>query len=344
VQTTDFDFNLPKELIAQYPTPNRTESRLLHVNRQNGEVEHHQFSDIINFLEPGDLLVLNNSRVIPARVFGQKASGAKIEVLIERLLSNNEALAHIGSNKKLKPGSRLLLSEALTEFDLLEQQDALFKIRLLSDRPLLDWLYQYGHMPLPPYMTRKDDANDQERYQTVYAETAGSVAAPTAGLHFDTLLLEKIKAKDIDIRTVTLHVGAGTFQPVRVDNILEHRMHYEWLSVPQETCDAIIACKKRGKRVIAVGTTSTRSLETAARHSSSPHLIEAYQGESNLFLYPGQPFYVIDGLITNFHLPKSTLFMLVSAFASREIMLNAYQKAIESQYRFFSYGDAMIIC
>jgi len=358
MKTSDFDFNLPEHLIAQYPTEKRSTSRLLCLNRNSGEITHRHFYDLVDLCHPNDLLIMNNSKVIPARVFGRKDSGGKVEMLIERILSKQTALVHLRASKALNPNRIIFMGDIETPFKILERKDDLFIIeKQTHTETLLDWLHQYGHMPLPPYMHREDEKQDLERYQTVYAKQEGSVAAPTAGLHFDHALLEKIREKGIDISTVTLHVGSGTFQPVRVDDIKDHTMHYEWFSLPQATCDAIQACKARGGRVIAVGTTTVRTLESAALHaskqrhcveatgwphSSIPHLSPLEQ-ETNIFIYPGFEFKIVDAMITNFHLPKSTLLMLVSAFSTQKNILNAYQEAIRESYRFYSYGDAMLI-
>lgn len=347
MRATDFDFDLPDSLIAQYPTKERSASRLLCMNKHSGTLAHHHFYDLVDLLHPNDLLLMNNSKVIPARVYGHKASGGKVEMLIERILSKNIALAHLRASKALNPGRILFLGDAKTAFKILERKENLFVVeKQTQTESLLDWLHQYGHIPLPPYMNREDQAEDAARYQTVYAKTEGSVAAPTAGLHFDEALLQKIKNKGIDIATVTLHVGSGTFQPVRVDEIKDHVMHSEWFSLKQETCDAIAACKKRGGRVIAVGTTTVRTLESAAlsmTHADSKNHLQAIEQETNIFIYPGFNFQIVDAIVTNFHLPKSTLLMLVSAFSTQKNTLNAYQEAIKAGYRFFSYGDAMFI-
>lgn len=338
MKASDFDYHLPPECIAHHPCEKRTGSKLLCLDKSSGAVTHKQFKNLVGELDPKDLVVLNDSRVIPARVFGQKQSGGKLEILIERLLSENSALAHIRSSKSPKPGSIILLGdESFTTFTVTERQEALFVIKK-NDHPdtsLLSWLENNGHIPLPPYIERPDEQCDKERYQTVYAQHKGSVAAPTAGLHFDKALLTAIEDKGIELAYVTLHVGAGTFQPVRVDDIKDHVMHHEWICVSEKTCEAIAACKKRGGRVIAIGTTTVRSLESCQA--------KPYSGETNIFIYPGYDFKVIDGLVTNFHLPLSTLLMLVSALASKENILAAYQIAIEKHYRFFSYGDAMFI-
>ncbi len=334
----DFDYELPPALIASHPLAQRSQSRLLCLNRQTGEINHAHFYQIVDFLQPNDCLILNNTRVIPARLFGQKATGGQIEILVERLLTEHEALVHIRASKSPKPGSELLLEKDL-RLRVEEKIDSLYRVTLLSEQAFLNVLEQIGHMPLPPYIERADEAQDKEHYQTVYGHIPGAVAAPTAGLHFDKDLLEKIKAKGVTIGEVTLHVGAGTFQPVRVENILEHQMHSEWLDVSKAVCELIKKTKAQGGRVVAVGTTVVRSLETAAFAGE----LVPFSGQTQLFIYPGYKFQVIDALITNFHLPRSTLLMLVSAFAGREHVLTAYKQAIDLNYRFFSYGDAMWI-
>lgn len=332
-----FDFSLPEELIAKYPLKVRTQSRLLCLDRQSGSVSHKNFTALEEFLQPGDLLVLNNSRVIPARMLGHKASGGKVEILVERIVNTQEILAHVKASKSPKTGTQIQVKNH--NIEVLGRQDELFHLKFLSDDSALDIIETVGEMPLPPYMQRSAEENDTERYQTVYSDPKGSVAAPTAGLHFDTDFLNRLKEKGVNIEYVTLHVGAGTFQPVRCDNILEHKMHYERLTVSQKVVDAVTVAKNAGKRVIAVGTTSVRSLETAAQTGT----LKPYEGESNLFIYPGYEFKCVDGLITNFHLPKSTLLMLVCAFAGRLETLAAYLEAIQQQYRFYSYGDAMFV-
>jgi S-adenosylmethionine:tRNA ribosyltransferase-isomerase len=274
--------------------------------------------------------------VIPARLFGSKATGGKLEILVERVLDSHRVLAHVRSSKSPKPGGRILI-EGGGEAEMLARHDALFELRF--DEDVLPLLNRVGHMPLPPYIDRPDEEADRERYQTVYAERVGAVAAPTAGLHFDDALLAAIRAKGVETAFVTLHVGAGTFQPVRVERIEEHHMHREWLEVSQAVVDAVAACKARGGRVVAVGTTSVRSLESAARDGE----LKAFNGDTDIFIYPGKPFHVVDALVTNFHLPESTLLMLVSAFAGYPETMAAYQAAVEQGYRFFSYGDAMFI-
>ncbi|EQM67853.1 tRNA preQ1(34) S-adenosylmethionine ribosyltransferase-isomerase QueA [Pseudomonas solani] len=336
MRVADFHFELPEHLIARHPLSERRASRLLVLDGPTGELAHKGFADLLGYLRPGDLMVFNNTRVIPARLFGQKASGGKLEILVERVLDSHRVLAHVRSSKSPKPGSTILIDGG-AEATMLARHDALFELGFAEDvLPLLDRL---GHMPLPPYIDRPDEDADRERYQTVYARHAGAVAAPTAGLHFDEALLESIAAKGVETAFVTLHVGAGTFQPVRVERIEEHHMHLEWLEVGQEVVDAVAACRARGGRVIAVGTTSVRSLESAARDG----VLKPFSGDTDIFIYPGRPFHVVDALVTNFHLPESTLLMLVSAFAGYPETMAAYSAAVEQAYRFFSYGDAMFI-
>ncbi|ACA31934.1 tRNA preQ1(34) S-adenosylmethionine ribosyltransferase-isomerase QueA [Histophilus somni] len=350
---SDFYFDLPDELIARYPKRERSSSRMLQLNGQNGELFHRTFSDVADLINEGDLLIFNNTRVIPARMFGRKASGGKIEVLVERVLNEHHFLAHIRSSKSPKENTVLFLGEDKlgegkgVEMLMKARHENLFELEL-SDKStaLLDILQKIGHMPLPPYIDRPDEDADKERYQTVYNKVPGAVAAPTAGLHFDDELLTQLKNKGVNFAFVTLHVGAGTFQPVRVENIEDHKMHAEYVEVPQEVVDAVLATKAKGKRVIAVGTTSVRSIESAAlfaEENNSTHLLEPYFSDTSIFIYPGKKFRVIDCLITNFHLPESTLIMLVSAFAGYQHTMNAYKSAVENRYRFFSYGDAMFI-
>jgi S-adenosylmethionine:tRNA ribosyltransferase-isomerase len=335
---TDFSFELPEQLIARYPQPERSASRLLKLNRHTGELSHQHFTDILSAFNPGDLLVFNNTRVIPARLFGQKASGGKVEVLVERILDQQRFLAHVRASKAPKAGNLLVL-ENDAEVEMVQRHGELFELRVTSDEPVLEMLERLGHMPLPPYIDRPDAASDRERYQK-----PGAVAAPTAGLHFDQPLLDALQAKGVEFAFVTLHVGAGTFQPVRVDNVLEHQMHAEYIEVPADVVDKVNACKARGNKVIAVGTTSVRSLESAAQFAKAQQLpLQPYAGDTRIFIYPGYQFEVVDALITNFHLPESTLIMLVSAFSSRDFVMQAYQTAIAEQYRFYSYGDAMLI-
>ncbi len=338
MRTTDFDFYLPDELIAQFPATERTASKLLKLDGKTGQLSDEKFIDLPQFIAPGDLLVFNNTKVIKARLAGAKATGGQIEALIERVIDTHHALAHIKSSRSPKPGSRLLFANAF-EAEVIERQDDLFLLKIHSETDLLDLLDQYGSLPLPPYITHAADAHDDERYQTVFAKQPGAVAAPTAGLHFDDAMLERLKVHGVNFAYVTLHVGAGTFQPVRVDDIREHKMHTELYSVPAETVTLIQATKAQGKKVTAIGTTALRALESAARSGE----LMGGAGETDIFITPGYKFKVVERLLTNFHLPKSTLLMLVSAFAGLTHIQQAYQHAITQKYRFFSYGDAMVI-
>lgn len=333
-----FHFDLPEHLIAKKPTERRSGSRLLLLEGVSGRVGHQQFCDVESLLDPGDLLVLNNTRVIPARLFGTKETGGKVEILVERLLDNQDVLAHIRASKSPKAGVMLQLDSGV-RLEVLGREGDLFRVAFCGDESPIDVLEREGHMPLPPYIDRADTIDDRSRYQTVYAQVPGAVAAPTAGLHFDDGLLKKLKGKGVNIAQVTLHVGAGTFQPVRVDNILEHQMHSEILDVSESVVEQVRATKAAGKRVIAVGTTSVRCLETAARTGE----IVPIRGETDIFIYPGYQFKVVDALITNFHLPESTLMMLVSALGGYSNIMEAYRQAVDQKYRFFSYGDAMFI-
>ncbi len=335
MQLDHFDFHLPDELIAQYPLPGRASSRLLKLFPEK-KIKDLIFSDLDHELNAGDLLVVNNTKVIPARLFGHKATGGAIEVLIERVIDDHHVTAHIRSSKAPRPDSLLILHDH--EVKVVERSDSLFVLELLE----FDWmklLSAHGHMPLPPYIERAVESDDQDRYQTIYAKEAGAIAAPTAGLHFDQSLMDALRQKGVGMTELTLHVGAGTFQPVRVENLDDHVMHYERVQVTQEAVDIIKETKAAGGRVVAVGTTVVRSLETAA---SSGELLP-FDDETNLFIRPGYQFKVVDRLITNFHLPRSTLMMLVSAFAGVEEIKTAYQHAIKNRYRFFSYGDAMML-
>jgi S-adenosylmethionine:tRNA ribosyltransferase-isomerase len=338
MDVSDFDFTLPDELIARYPAEQRTGSRLLHLDGPSGQVAHRHFPDILELLEPGDLLVFNDTRVIPARLFGRKETGGQVEILMERLLGEHEMLAHVKASKTLRPGQPVILEDG-SRLTMREREGALFHLTSEASEPLLLLLERIGHMPLPPYVDRPDEATDRERYQTVYAPEAGAVAAPTAGLHFDGGLLDQLQESGIEQTFVTLHVGAGTFQPVRVDSIEDHVMHSEVVRVPQTAVDAVNAARARGGRVVAVGTTSVRSLEAASRDG----VLAPFQGETDIFIHPGYRFRAVDALITNFHLPESTLIMLVSAFAGYQNTMNAYRVAVTERYRFFSYGDAMFI-
>lgn len=339
MQLSDFNFDLPLDLIAQRPLTERTQSRLLCLDGAMGEWCDQQFAQLPTLLNKDDLLVLNNTRVIPARIFGKKVSGGRIEVMLERVLSDSELLVQIRASKAPKVGGQLLLGDEAIKAEVVARDNGFYQLRLDDQRSAIAVVQAIGHMPLPPYIDHSDDALDQQRYQTIFAEHPGAVAAPTAGLHFDQSILDEISAKGVRQATVTLHVGAGTFQPVRVDDIATHEMHYEYVVVPQATCDAIIETRARGGRVIAVGTTVVRSLETASKAG----VPSAFSGETNIFIYPGYRFSSVDALVTNFHMPESTLLMLVSAFGGRENMLAAYRHAIEQRYRFYSYGDAMFI-
>ncbi|WP_330148342.1 tRNA preQ1(34) S-adenosylmethionine ribosyltransferase-isomerase QueA [Shewanella oncorhynchi] len=340
MRVADFSFDLPDELIARYPMAQRNASRLLTLDGNSGALGDKQFTDLLGMINSGDLMVFNNTRVIPARMFGQKASGGKLEILVERMLDDKRILAHVRSSKSPKVDSLILLDGGY-QMKMVARHDTLFELELLSDLTILEVLEAVGHMPLPPYIDRPDEDADKERYQTVYNQNPGAVAAPTAGLHFDDAMLDALKAKGVNVAFVTLHVGAGTFQPVRVDTILEHKMHSEWANVPQDVVDLIAQTKAAGKRVVAVGTTSVRSLESAARASLGE--LKAFSGDTDIFIYPGYEFQVVDAMVTNFHLPESTLIMLVSAFASFDHVMAAYQHAITQKYRFFSYGDAMFV-
>ncbi len=343
MKLSDFHFDLPDNLIAKYPTKLRTASRLLCLNGTTGKVKHSVFKEFEAQLESGDLLIFNNTRVIPARLLGQKSTGGKVEVLVERIIDEKTLLAHVRSSKSPKPGAELILEDQI-RLQMVARKEQLFELKVLNDEPILSLLDQYGHMPLPPYIDRPDENSDKERYQTVYSEKPGAVAAPTAGLHFDDAMLDRLRAKGVKTEFVTLHVGAGTFQPVRVANIEEHHMHSEFAEVPQSVVDAIAQTKTAGKRVIAVGTTSVRSLESAAAATiKKGKPLAPFFDDTDIFIYPGYQFEVVDAMLTNFHLPESTLMMLISAFAGRDNVMSAYQQAIEQEYRFFSYGDAMFI-
>jgi S-adenosylmethionine:tRNA ribosyltransferase-isomerase len=338
MQRSDFYYELPEELIAQRPTLERRDSRLLCLDGSDGSVADRQFADLPGLLHPGDLLVFNDTRVIPARLFGRKESGGAVEVLVERVTGEQAVLAHVRASKSPKAGSWLTLEESI-EVEVTGREGALFKLRFPG--PVLELLKQHGRMPLPPYIEREAGESDSERYQTVYASKEGAVAAPTAGLHFDEAMLEHLGKMGIESAYVTLHVGAGTFQPVRVDDIREHHMHSETIEVPPAVVEAVARTRVRGGRVVAVGTTVVRSLESAARANDGE--LAAFSGETDIFIYPGYRFRVIDALLTNFHLPESTLLMLVSAFAGYEQVMRAYRHAVNEKYRFFSYGDAMFV-
>lgn len=345
---SDFNYQLPDELIAHYPVQKRSDSRLLCLNADSGATEHRIFNSLVDLLHADDLLVFNDTRVIPARLYGHKQTGGSIEVLIERLQQDNQLLAQIRASKSPKPGTRLIFDapsnangvQAQTVTAEVSGRDGdFFVLQFSPELNLHAVLQNIGHIPLPPYIKREDQSSDVERYQTVYARNDGAVAAPTAGLHFDAELFAAIAAKGIDTAFLTLHVGAGTFQPLRVDNVLEHRMHKESVEVKALVCDKVNSCKARGGRVIAVGTTTVRSLESAARHGE----LHPFVAETDIFIYPGYDFQIVDAMITNFHLPESTLLMLVSAFCNQKMLLDAYQLAIARKYRFYSYGDAMFV-
>ncbi|MEA1063876.1 tRNA preQ1(34) S-adenosylmethionine ribosyltransferase-isomerase QueA [Erwinia sp. HR93] len=343
MRVADFTFELPESLIARYPQPERSACRLLSLDGPSGDLTHGVFTDLLDKLNPGDLLVFNNTRVITARLYGRKASGGKLEMLVERVLDDRCVLAHIRASKAPKPGTELLLGEREeVRATMTARRGALFEVAFHDARGVLAILNDIGHMPLPPYIDRPDEEADRERYQTVYSQKPGAVAAPTAGLHFDEPLLEALRRKGIELAFVTLHVGAGTFQPVRVESIEEHIMHSEYAEVPQAVADAVLACRARGNRVIAVGTTSVRSLESAAQAAKEAE-IEPFFDDTQIFIYPGYRYRVVDALITNFHLPESTLIMLVSAFAGYRNTMRAYREAVAAEYQFFSYGDAMFI-
>ena len=343
MKKSDFHYELPEELIAQAPLPERSASRLLVVPPGDAPFADRHVRDLPEWLQPGDLLVFNDTRVIPARLFGQKESGGRVEILIERLLPENAARAQVGASKSPKPGSVVRFADAF-DAEVLGRggpDGGLFHLKL-SGEPF-ELLEQHGHVPLPPYITHADDADDVRRYQTVFAKAPGAVAAPTAALHFDDALLTALREHGIRTAEVTLHVGAGTFQPVRTDNLAEHKMHSEWFEVPASTVAAIEATKAAGGRVISVGTTTLRALESAALHAPAGQILQAGSRDTDIFITPGFQFKVVDLLITNFHLPKSTLMMLVSALAGYEHIRALYQHAIAQGYRFFSYGDAMLI-
>jgi S-adenosylmethionine:tRNA ribosyltransferase-isomerase len=338
MKTEDFNFDLPPHLIAQHPARERNASRLLYLDAIPGMPSDNLFLDLPIYLSKNDVLIFNDTRVIKARLFGHKATGGNVEVFIERVINDHEAYALIRASRAPKAGSRLRLADAI-DAEVLGRDDDLFHVKFLSETSVLELLEQYGNLPLPPYITHTADSVDETRYQTVYAKHAGAVAAPTAGLHFDEAMIHQLKEKGIQIAYITLHVGAGTFKPVSVDNISEHKMHSEVYHIPEATVECIKRARIAGGKVTAVGTTVLRALESAAREGQ----LSAGKQETNIFITPGFTFKVVDRLLTNFHLPKSTLLMLVSAFAGFEPIKKAYQHAIEKEYRFFSYGDAMLI-
>jgi S-adenosylmethionine:tRNA ribosyltransferase-isomerase len=331
---SDFDFNLPPERIAQFPLPDRSASRLLQLD--GGQITDRHFADIVDLLQPGDLLVMNNTRVLKARFFGVKDTGGQVEVLVERVLDHRKVVAQVRASKSPKPGTKIRLADA---FDVTVGERAGEFFTLIFDADVFELIDAHGSLPLPPYIDHAADEFDEQRYQTVYSKEPGAVAAPTAGLHFDQPLLDKLAAKGIKLAYVTLHVGAGTFQPVRVENLSEHHMHSEWYTIPQETVDAVKVAKQAGRDVVAVGTTSLRALEAASTSGE----LKAGSDDTTIFITPGYTFKTVTRLITNFHLPKSTLMMLVSAFAGYDEIRKAYAHAIANEYRFFSYGDAMLL-
>ena len=338
MKKSDFNFDLPPELIAQEPLPQRSASRLLLLNVPTRTWQDRMFRDLPSLLRKGDLLVFNDTRVLPARLYGQKPSGGAVEILIERVTGAHEATVQLGVSKKPREGTAIILADG-SHATVLGRDESFFRLRFESPEPLERLLARLGEMPLPPYISRHADASDLDRYQTVYAREPGAVAAPTAGLHFDESLLQQLREIGVDFGYVTLHVGAGTFQPVRVEDVAHHKMHREWLNVGASLVEQIKHTRSAGGRVIAVGTTVVRALESATVDGQ----LRPFAGETQIFIFPGYHITSVDGLITNFHLPQSTLLMLVSALAGREFMLDAYRHAVEERYRFFSYGDAMLI-
>jgi S-adenosylmethionine:tRNA ribosyltransferase-isomerase len=343
LKKSDFRYELPDELIAQAPLAERSASRLLHVPPAPAALEDRVFRNLPQLLEPGDLLVFNDTRVIPARLFGQKATGGRVEILIERLLGGDQARVQLGVSKSPKPGARITL-DAGGEAEVLDRDGEFYVLRFDIGESLEQWLLHAGRLPLPPYIRREPGQDDAERYQTVFAREVGAVAAPTAGLHFDEPLLDELRARGVGFGHVTLHVGAGTFQPVRADDLSQHVMHSEWINVGAELVEQIRRTRAAGGRVVAVGTTVVRALESAMRESGSGERgLQPFAGETRLFILPGYTIRSVDALVTNFHLPESTLLMMVSAFAGRERVFEAYEHAIRERYRFFSYGDAMLL-
>jgi len=338
VKRSDFYYPLPESLIAQYPLTPRSRSGLLRLDRQTGEVDHFIFSQLPALLQPNDLLVLNNTKVIPARLYGYKETKGRVEVLVERIQDNHQALAHLGASRPPHPDQVLYINQ-MQRLRVCQRQGELFLIESL-DQPIRQLLYQHGVMPLPPYIKRPENHSDHSYYQTCYAEREGAVAAPTAGLHFDKTVFDQLDAMGVQRAYLTLHVGAGTFQPVKTEDIHHHVMHQEYMEVDEMLCQKVRETKASGGRVIAVGTTCVRALETAADKVGT---VKPYDGETDIFIYPGYSFQVIDGMITNFHLPESTLIMLVAAFGGYNHVMNAYHQAVKRQYRFYSYGDAMFI-
>ncbi|MGH8700543.1 MAG: tRNA preQ1(34) S-adenosylmethionine ribosyltransferase-isomerase QueA [Burkholderiales bacterium] len=338
MKLSDFDYKLPQELIAQFPPAERGASRLLHLDGGTGALSDRQFRDIVEWVAPGDVVVLNDTRVIKARLAGRKQTGGRVEVMVERVLGRDEVLAQVGANHPAREGSVLVLADAV-EATVLGRDREFYRLRFEGCADVLALLERHGSVPLPMYIERAAGEGDAERYQTVYAREPGAVAAPTAGLHFDATLLQALREQGVAVVSLTLHVGAGTFQPVRAQDLELHEMHGEWYDVPQATVDAVSRARGRGGRVLAVGTTTLRALETAAAGGA----LTSGRGETRLFILPGYRFRVVERLLTNFHLPRSTLLMLVSAFGGMENIRRAYRHAIEQRYRFYSYGDAMLI-
>ena len=338
MQVSDFHYELPSHLIAKHPTAVRSASRLLHLDALTGEIAHYHFSDLPSLLEPADLLVFNNTRVIAARLFGRKDTGGRVEILLERILDTHSARAQIRSSKSPRPGTAIFLDNSSVKVQVKGRDGPFFDL-VFPDPGVTAIADEHGHMPLPPYIGREDEIEDRERYQTIYASRDGAVAAPTSGLHFDEALFAALQQRGIGKTEITLHIGAGTFQPVRVAKVEDHQMHAEWLEVTREVCRDVAACREGGGRVVAVGTTSVRSLETA----SPGGVLAPFEGDSDIFIYPGYEFRSVDAMITNFHLPGSTLVMLVSAFAGLSQIKHAYNVAIQESYRFFSDGDVMLI-
>jgi S-adenosylmethionine:tRNA ribosyltransferase-isomerase len=338
MKKSEFNYQLPETLIAQKPLAARDASRLLCMDKNVGRIVDRLFTDFIDLIDPRDLLVFNDTKVIPARLFGKKQSGGKVEILIERILNDHGAIAHVRSSKSAKAGTLIELDQGYC-CEVLGREDDLFLLEFKGDNSLHFILEQIGHIPLPPYITRADDDSDLTRYQTVFAREAGAVAAPTAGLHFDQVLMEKLKANAVHTAFVTLHVGSGTFQPVRTEDLSDHVMHKEYFAVLPETVIAVEQARARGGRVVAIGTTAVRALESASRSGQ----LQAGFGDTDLFITPGYQFKSVDAMLTNFHLPESTLLMLVSAFAGYQPIMTAYSHAIDKSYRFFSYGDAMFL-
>lgn len=338
MKKSDFQYRLPERLIAQQPLAERSASRLLVLDPIDGTLGDRQFTEFVDLINAGDLLVLNDTRVIPARLYGRKLTGGKVEILIERIVDDRYAVAHVRASKSPKPGSVIELEDGY-RCTVTGRDHDLFTLEFTGDCSLPQLLERIGHMPLPPYIARGDNEQDKSRYQTVFARQDGAVAAPTASLHFDRVMMERIQRKGIEFAFVTLHVGSGTFQPVRVENLAEHVMHQEYYEVPQATVAKVRQCRERGGRVIAVGTTAVRALESA----SADGQLQASYGDTKLFITPGYRFRAVDALLTNFHLPESTLLMLVAAFAGYSKTMRAYRHAIANEYRFFSYGDAMFI-